>query len=375
MLGVDLPDRALFFRAYRELRQRDLQHAVLELSFRVCHIHLLRQRHHAAERALRDLVFFGARHAARRIRVEKLPPREAVWWPLLPFLEVRIDDAHQGLPCSPGHNARRGSIRVRPSGRVSAAPVTGTAMHSATSTTSNSPGRCAGPERCSCATCSLLSGCLPRALDDARLREFSDFARLKRKLHHGQTLFASGERMTALYVVRSGTLKTLTVSRIGQQKITGFYLPGDIIGLDAISSEIHPYDAVALEDSEVCVLPMHQLEAMAARVPALQKQLLRALSEDISKDHGLMLLLGSMDAEQRVGTLLLSLAERYSRLGYAREALLLHMTREEIASYLGLSSETVSRVMSRLQERGLLAVHQRHVEFKNPERLLEASAW
>jgi len=226
-----------------------------------------------------------------------------------------------------------------------------------------------------CEACSLKSGCLPRDLGCPDLEAFSAVARLKRRIRHAASLFCAGDALSAVYVVRSGTFKTVTVSREGQPKITGFYLPGDALGLDAINSGFYAFDAIALEDSEVCVLPIQQLEAMASAVPALQKQFIRALSAEIARDRGLMLLLGCMDAEQRVARLLLSLAERYHRLGYAGDALFLHMTRDEIASYLGLSSETVSRVISRLRRKGLLTVHQRHIGFTDSGRLSETSAW
>lgn len=225
-----------------------------------------------------------------------------------------------------------------------------------------------------CASCSLRRGCLSRDLTPNDLEAFSAIARLRRKVGHGGTLFGTGDPLTAVYVVRSGTFKSVSVSREGHPKITGFYLPGDVLGLHAIADGVCGFDAIALEDSEVCVLPIHHLESTASTMPGLQKQLIRTLSRAISRDHRL-LLLGCMDAEHRVARLLLNLAERYHRLGYAGDALLLHMTRDDIASYLCLSSETVSRVMSRLQRKGLLTVHQRHIEFADPSRLAEACAW
>jgi len=225
-----------------------------------------------------------------------------------------------------------------------------------------------------CATCGLRSGCLPQDLGPTDLDAFSAMARLKRKIHHGSSLFSAGDALTAVYIVRSGTFKTVSVSREGHPKITGFYLPGDVMGLHALSAGVYSSDAIALEDSEVCVLPIHQLESMLTAMPMLQRQFIRALSDAISRDRCL-LLLGCMDAEQRVARLLVSLADRYHRLGYARDALLLHMTRDDIASYLCLSSETVSRVMSRLQRKGLLTVHQRHIDFTDSHRLAETSAW
>jgi CRP/FNR family transcriptional regulator len=240
--------------------------------------------------------------------------------------------------------------------------------------TARVPANAAAPHAFGCALCSLKSGCLARDLTANDLDAFSGIVRLKRKISHSGPLFCAGDPLSAIYVVRSGTFKTVSVSREGHSKITGFYLPGDVLGLHAIAEGRYAFDAIALEDSEVCVLPLQQLESMACAVPALQRQFTRALSRAISVDHR-MLLFGCMDAEQRVARLLLSLADRYHHLGYSGDALLLHMTRDDIASYLCLSSETVSRIFSRLQRKGVLTVHQRHIEFVDPGQLAEVSAW
>jgi CRP/FNR family transcriptional regulator len=226
--------------------------------------------------------------------------------------------------------------------------------------------------RCPCDACSLRSGCLPRELGPADLDEFSAIARLKRKIRRAAALFRAGDPLVAVYVVRSGTFKTEMVCDCGKQGVTAFYLPGDIIGLDALNGSVHRRDAIALEDSEVCVIAVSQLERLATTIPALQKQLLRAVSREVSRAHDLLLMMGCMDAESRVAQLLLSLAERYHRLGYASDALLLHMTRDEIANHLGLSSETVSRVISRMQRKGLLTVQQRHIGFTDLAQLSKA---
>ena len=138
-----------------------------------------------------------------------------------------------------------------------------------------------------------------------------------------------------------------------------------------INSKHHGYDAIALEDSEVCVIPFGQLSQLSLRIPELQQQLLRILSRDISRDQGLMQLLGGMDAEQRLAAFLLSLSRRYQKLGYASSRFSLRMTREEIGSYLGLTLETVSRLFSRFQKAGLIGAHQRDIELKDIERLRE----
>jgi CRP/FNR family transcriptional regulator len=161
------------------------------------------------------------------------------------------------------------------------------------------------------------------------------------------------------------------VSRHGSEKITGFHLAGELLGLDAISAGRHGFDAVALEDSEVCAVRFAALEKLALTVPVLQHQLFRLLSSDISRDQGLMLLLGSMAAEQRLAAFLLSLSRRYQRLGFAASRFALRMTREEIGNYLGLTLETISRLFSRFQREGLLKVRGREVELRNVERLRE----
>jgi CRP/FNR family transcriptional regulator, anaerobic regulatory protein len=237
------------------------------------------------------------------------------------------------------------------------------------------PGEEISTSSVNCESCSLRGGCLPSNLCDAELAAFSTLARLKRKVRASAQLFCAGDALTSIYIVRSGTFKTVTVSHEGQPKITGFYLPGDLMGLEGIGDSTYAFDAVALESSEVCVLPLIQLENLAGTIPALLREFVRVLSVEITRDYRLTTLLGCMDAEQRVARFLLSLAERYHRLGYASNALLLHMTRDDIASYLGLSSETVSRILSRLRGRGILTVDQRRIGFSDSDRLSRAADW
>jgi len=221
----------------------------------------------------------------------------------------------------------------------------------------------------SCAACALHTVCLPCDLNADDLDRFDEIATARRRVARGASLYRSGDALEALYAVRSGAFKTVGVSRQGEEKVTGFHLPGELMGLEAISTSRHGYHAVALEDSEVCAIPFAALERMAQAVPALQHKLLRVLSGDISRDQGLMLLLGSMSAEQRLAAFLLSLSRRHQRLGFAANRFVLRMTREEMGNYLGLTLETVSRLLSRFQREGVLAVRQREIELKNPDVL------
>jgi CRP/FNR family transcriptional regulator len=223
----------------------------------------------------------------------------------------------------------------------------------------------------SCGNCCLRSVCLPSGLSQDDLDAFDDLATVKRRVTRGAALYRGGAPFESLYAVRSGAFKSVGVSRSGEEKVTGLHLPGEVMGLDAIDSGAHSYHAIALEDSEVCVIPYARLTSLALRVPELQSRLLRVLSSDISRDHGLMLLLGSMTAEQRIAAFLLSLSRRYERLGYAANRFNLRMTREDIGSYLGLTLETVSRLMSRFQREGLIAANQREVELKNATALAD----
>ena len=222
-----------------------------------------------------------------------------------------------------------------------------------------------------CSSCCLKGVCLPCDLGRAEIDRFDEITATKRKVVRGASLYLTGDRFETLYAVRSGAFKTVGVSRHGEEKVTGFHLPGELLGLDAISNGSHSYNAVALEDSEVCLIPFAELEQLANSMPALQHQLLRLVSSDISRDHGLMLLLGSMTAEQRLAAFLLSLSRRHQRLGFSASHFILRMTREEIGNYLGLTLETVSRLLSRFQREDLIAVRQRDIELKDADRLME----
>jgi CRP/FNR family transcriptional regulator, anaerobic regulatory protein len=222
-----------------------------------------------------------------------------------------------------------------------------------------------------CSSCCLKSVCLPRELGKMDLDRFIAITAAKRKVARGASVYRSGDTFESLYAVHGGAFKTVGASREGDEKITGFHLAGELMGLEAIDSGRHAYNAVTLEDSEVCVIPFAQLEKMATAVPELQHQLLRALSGDITRDQGLMLMLGSMTAEQRLAAFLLSLSRRHQRLGFSASRFVLRMSREDIGSYLGLTLETVSRLVSRFLREGLIGVRQRDVELKNFGRLRE----
>jgi CRP-like cAMP-binding protein len=159
--------------------------------------------------------------------------------------------------------------------------------------------------------------------------------------------------------VRSGFFKTDVLIEDGRDQVTGFQMTGELLGLDGISSEIHTCNAIALEDSEVCAIPFSHLEGLSRQIHTLQHHFHKVMSREIVRDHGVMMLLGTMRAEERLAAFLLNLSQRFKARGYSPAEFNLRMSRDEIGSYLGLKLETVSRAFSHFQEEGLLAVHQR----------------
>jgi len=204
--------------------------------------------------------------------------------------------------------------------------------------------------------------CLPVGLKETDLAQLDAVLGNRIKLKKGESLFRNGAQFTALYAVRLGSLKTTVLSDDGREQVSGYHMPGDLLGLDGMSDDRHGCEAVALEDTELCVMPFARIEEVAREVPALQHNLHRILSREIESDHKVMLLLGSMRAEERLAAFLLNLSDRYRSRGYSSTEFVLRMTREEIGSYLGLKLETVSRLFSRFQEEGLVTVAGRSVK-------------
>ena len=212
-----------------------------------------------------------------------------------------------------------------------------------------------------CSSCNLRELCLPVGLSDGELQRLDALVESRRSLRRGESLYTVGEVFKSLYAVRTGFFKTRVAAADGRDQVTGFQMTGELLGFDGIGTERHTCDAVALEDSQVCVIPFTQLEALSRQFGELQRQLHKVMSREIVRDHGVMLLLGSMRAEERLAAFLLNLTQRLQARGFSGSSLVLRMTREEIGSYLGLKLETVSRAFSKFQDDGVLEVKQRQV--------------
>jgi CRP/FNR family transcriptional regulator len=213
-----------------------------------------------------------------------------------------------------------------------------------------------------CSDCSMREFCLPVGLDASALQQLDQVITSRTRIKKGATIYRAGDPFSALYAIRVGSCKTAVLAEDGREQVAGYHMLGDIVGLDGIANDRHECQAVALEDTEVCVIPFGQLEELARRVMPLQHNLHQFLSREIGRDQSVMLLLGSMRAEERLAVFLLNLSERYKRHGYSASEFVLRMTREEIGSYLGLKLETVSRLLSRFQAEGLLQVQGRDLK-------------
>ena len=220
-----------------------------------------------------------------------------------------------------------------------------------------------------CSACNLRELCLPVGLSDDELVSLDEMVSTRRAVRRGESLFRAGDPFAALYAVRTGFFKTIVSAADGREQVTGFQMAGELIGLDGISTDRHSCDAVALEDSQVCMIPYSQLETLSREFTLLQHQFHKIMSREIVRDHGVMLLLGSMRAEERLAAFLLNLTQRLQARGFSASALVLRMTREEIGSYLGLKLETVSRTFSKFQEEGILEVKQRDIRILDQNAL------
>jgi len=225
--------------------------------------------------------------------------------------------------------------------------------------------------RRSCSSCALSELCLPAGIGRNDLDRLDITVRDKRTLDRGGVLYRDGDSFDALYVVRSGSLKTFVQDEAGDVQVLGFHLPGEIIGFDALALNRHVSQAEALERSSICELPYARLQQVISEVPALHRQLMRVISREVIEEHRHLVMMGRQQAQEQLAIFLKSLADRYQRLQRDGVALSLPMSRYDIANYLGLVVETVSRLFSRLEEMGVLEVNRKSVRILRPDLLAD----
>lgn len=231
-----------------------------------------------------------------------------------------------------------------------------------------------GQQHIHCQNCSISELCLPFSLNPQELEDLDNIIDRKRPIHKGDQLFHDGEQMQSLFAIRSGTFKTFTVDEHGEEQITGFHLAGDLLGFDAIATSTHPSFAKALETSMVCEIPYDTLDTLSNSVPKLKKQILRMMSTEIRSDQEMLTLLNRKNAEQRLATFISTLSIRYHARGLSSTEFRLSMTRSDIGNYIGLTVETISRLLNRFHKNGLIQVEGKLIKILDADKLKECAA-
>lgn len=238
--------------------------------------------------------------------------------------------------------------------------------------------------KATCSNCNVNELCMPLGATPDLLKRLDGLVHVRRRLKSGTTLYHSGSDCHALYAVKSGFVKTETLHDDGRVQITGFYMAGEMFGFDGIASDAHTCTSVALEDSEICIMPLDRIEHASDHLSArslasspfsnedfshIQHHFYKLMSREIVRDHTMMMLLGSMHGEERLAAFILNLSHRFQLRGFSPYHLVLRMKREEIGSYLGMKVETVSRILSKFQDQALLHVHQKNIQILNLQGL------
>ena len=220
-----------------------------------------------------------------------------------------------------------------------------------------------------CQECSISTLCIPFTLNNQELDQLDNIIERKKPIQKSQIMFKAGDPLRSLYAIRSGTIKTYTISETGEEQITSFDLPGDLVGFDAITDMRHPSFAQALETAMVCEIPFEILDDLAGKMPKLRQQIMRLMSSEIKNDQAMILLLSKMNAEERLAAFINNLSLRYSARGFSSKEFGLTMTRGDIANYLGLTVETISRLLGRFKKSGILSVQGKFITITDIEKL------
>lgn len=226
----------------------------------------------------------------------------------------------------------------------------------------------------SCGNCGMNQLCLPMGLGEADIVRLDQIIGRHHRIMRGEILYHVNDPFKNLYAIRFGHFKTYQINANAEQKITGFQMAGELLGMDAISAERHHCNAVALEDAEVCEIPFARLEELFSHVPVLLHHFHQIMSQEITREQNAMLLLGNMRAEQRFSAFLINLSSRYAARGYSATNFQLRMSRDDIANYLGLTIESISRLLARFKKLGLLTIDKREVQLLEPALLRKMAA-
>jgi len=213
----------------------------------------------------------------------------------------------------------------------------------------------------SCSECGMHELCFPRGMVKDDMAKLDEIVERKRPVHKNDYLFHAGDKSQALYAVRSGCVKSFVESSGGEEQIVGFHMPGELLGLDGFQGNVHNCSAVALETSSICELPLDKLDVLCHSIPALQDAMRMIMGKEVTEDHAMLLLLGRMNSEQKLASFLSSMSKRMEERHWKPTEFVLAMPRQDIANYLGLAVETVSRLFAHFQDEGLIEVDRRRV--------------
>ena len=220
-----------------------------------------------------------------------------------------------------------------------------------------------------CGNCGLASMCLPLALTQPEMTQLDGIIKKSTPYRRGESIFRQGDIFTSIYAVRAGMVKSTVINARGEEQITGFYFPGELIGLNSLHEVFYSGTSIALETVSVCEIPFVKLDELSALLPELRRQLMRQMSQEISDEQNMMLVLAKTSAEEKLGNFLIRLSLRFKRLGFSATQFRLTMSRVDIGNYLGLAVETVSRTLTKLQLRGVIKVKGKEVAILDMEGL------
>lgn len=221
----------------------------------------------------------------------------------------------------------------------------------------------------SCGQCNLNELCFPHGMLQEDMSKLDSVVEQRKPLHKNDHLYHESDPSHEIYAVRSGSIKTVVESPNGDEQIVGFHLPGELLGFDGFMDETHKCSAIALETTSVCVMPMSKLESLCMSLPALQQQMKRIMGKEVTEEHKMLLMLGKMSAEEKIATFLLSISRRMEERHWKATEFMLSMPRQDIANYLGLAVETVSRLFAHYQEEGVIQVDRRRISILDIECL------
>lgn len=228
---------------------------------------------------------------------------------------------------------------------------------------------CPHDRKVSCGNCRLNSICLPISLHIDDVEKLNQIIQRGKPLQRGDYLYRANDPFDSVFAIRSGAVKALTISDKGEEQVTGFYLPGEVVGMDGIAENRYTNSVIALETSSICEIPFHRMEELSLRIPSLQRHFFQLMSREITQDQQVITLLSKSSAEERIAALLLSISNRNSRRQLSASSFRLPMSRTDIGNYLGLTIETVSRIFSRLQQQQVIEVDKKEIRIINMEGL------